>query len=93
MKPTAVLINTCRGPVVDEAALIHALQAGEIFAAGLDVMETEPIAADNPLVTMPNVVLTPHLGVARRGVDRERDPKRRGERGKDRAGRTAGVGG
>lgn len=62
MKPTAVLINTCRGPVVDEAALIHALQTGEIFAAGLDVMETEPIAADNPLVTMPNVVLTPHLG-------------------------------
>ena len=59
MKPTSVLINTCRGPVVDEAALIHALQTGEIFAAGLDVMETEPIAADNPLVTMPNVVLTP----------------------------------
>lgn len=61
MKPTAVPINTCRGPVVDETALIHSLETGEIFATGLDVMETAPIAADNPRVTTPNVVLTPHL--------------------------------
>jgi len=61
MKPTAILINTCRGPVVDENALIRALEAKEIFAAGLDVTEIEPIEADNPLPTMENVVVTPHL--------------------------------
>ncbi|MBM3958350.1 MAG: hypothetical protein FJ314_01065 [SAR202 cluster bacterium] len=61
MKPTAVLINTCRGPVVDEAALIRALKARKIAGAGLDVQELEPIGADNPLLKMDNVVLTPHL--------------------------------
>lgn len=61
MKPTAVLINTCRGPVVDEAALIRALKAKKIAGAGLDVQEIEPIGADNPLLKMDNVVLTPHL--------------------------------
>ncbi len=61
MKPTAILINTCRGPVVDENALIRALESKEIFAAGLDVTEIEPIESDNPLPTMPNVVVTPHL--------------------------------
>ncbi|MEX0762268.1 MAG: NAD(P)-dependent oxidoreductase [Dehalococcoidia bacterium] len=61
MKPTAILINTCRGPVVDEAALTRALEAGKIFGAGLDVTEIEPIEADNPLPTMPNVIVTPHL--------------------------------
>ena len=61
MKPSAVLINTCRGPVVDEAALIRALRAGEISAAGLDVLEEEPTPADNPLLDMDNVALTPHL--------------------------------
>jgi phosphoglycerate dehydrogenase-like enzyme len=61
MKPTAILINTCRGPVVDENALIRALEAKELFAAGLDVTEIEPIEADNPLPRMENVVVTPHL--------------------------------
>jgi phosphoglycerate dehydrogenase-like enzyme len=61
MKPTSVLVNTCRGPVVDEAALISALQKGTIAGAGLDVTEVEPIAPDNPLLLMENVFLTPHL--------------------------------
>ncbi len=69
MKPTAILINTCRGPVVDENALIRALESKEIFAAGLDVTEIEPIEADNPLPTMPNVVVTPHL--ATRAIESE----------------------
>ena len=60
MKPTAVLINTSRGPTVDEPALIAALRNGEIAAAGLDVFEREPVAPDNPLLSMPNVVATPH---------------------------------
>jgi phosphoglycerate dehydrogenase-like enzyme len=61
MKPTAILINACRGPVVDEAALIRALKAQKILAAGLDVLEEEPTPADNPLLDMDNVLVTPHL--------------------------------
>ena len=61
MKPTAVLINTSRGPVVDEEALISALENGVIAAAGLDVFEKEPVSPDNPLLKMDNVVATPHM--------------------------------
>ncbi len=64
MKPTAYLINAARGPVVDERALIAALQAGQIAGAGLDVYETEPIDASSPLLAMENVVKLPHVGSA-----------------------------
>ena len=60
MKPTAYFINTCRGPTVDEAALIKALQDGEIAGAGIDVFEAEPTPADNPLLKLDNVIVTPH---------------------------------
>jgi len=64
MKPEAIFINTGRGPTVDEAALIRALQEGWIAAAGLDVLEQEPVAPTNPLVKMENVILTPHVASA-----------------------------
>ncbi len=60
MKPTAYFINVSRGPVVDEPALIDALRAGRIAGAGLDVFEQEPIDPANPLLTMDNVIVTPH---------------------------------
>lgn len=62
MKPTASLINTCRGPVVDEEALIAALQNGTIASAGLDVFVLEPLQHDSPLTQLDNVILTPHIG-------------------------------
>jgi len=65
MRPTAVLVNTARGPVVDEAALVEALRAGTIAGAALDVFEREPEVTE-ALLAMENVVLTPHLGSATR---------------------------
>jgi phosphoglycerate dehydrogenase-like enzyme len=60
MKPKAILINTCRGEVVDEPALIEALQQGRILGAGLDTQAKEPADPENPLLKLPNVTLTPH---------------------------------
>jgi glyoxylate reductase len=66
MKPSAVLVNTSRGPVVDPDALERALRDGEIFAAGLDVTEPEPLPADHPLVALPNCIVVPHIASASR---------------------------
>jgi phosphoglycerate dehydrogenase-like enzyme len=62
MRPSAYLVNTSRGPIVDEAALIEALQEGVIAGAGLDTFDVEPLPATHPLRRLPNTVLTPHLG-------------------------------
>jgi phosphoglycerate dehydrogenase-like enzyme len=66
MKPQAYLINTSRGPIVDEGALIAALKAERIAGAGLDVFDTEPLPSDHPLRLLPNVTLSPHLGYVTR---------------------------
>ncbi len=64
MKPTAVFINTSRGPVVDQRALYEALKSGQIFAAAIDVTEVEPISPDDPLLTLDNIIITPHIASA-----------------------------
>ena len=64
MKPTAILVNTARGPVVDQAALVAALHAGTIAAAALDVTEPEPTPAGDPLLGAPGAIVLPHIGSA-----------------------------
>ena len=61
VKPTAVIVNTSRGPIIDEKALVDALREGRLAAAGLDVFNVEPVPSDNPLLELDNVVLTPHV--------------------------------
>jgi D-3-phosphoglycerate dehydrogenase / 2-oxoglutarate reductase len=72
MRRNSILVNTCRGPVVDEQALIEALEVGQIAGAGLDVMEQEPIGADHPLCRLQNVVLSPHCASRSIWADEER---------------------
>jgi phosphoglycerate dehydrogenase-like enzyme len=70
MKPSAFVVNVSRGPVIDEAELVEALQTGEIGGAGLDVYEQEPLDPNSPLLTLPNVVATPHIaGVTAQNYD------------------------
>lgn len=71
MKPSAVLVNAARGPVVDPKALYEALRSGQISAAGLDVTEPEPISADDPLLTLENCVIVPHIASASVSTRRE----------------------
>jgi phosphoglycerate dehydrogenase-like enzyme len=88
MKPGAVLVNTARGGLVDEAALVAALRSGRLGAAGLDVFAQEPTPADNPLLSLENVVLAPHVawvtgGTFARSFDRAAENVRRLEAGQD----------
>jgi len=64
MRPTAILINTARGPIVDQIALQRALEEGTIAGAALDVTDPEPLAPDHPLLSAPNLLVTPHIGSA-----------------------------
>jgi phosphoglycerate dehydrogenase-like enzyme len=71
MKPTSYVVNTSRGPIVEEQALIAALHSGQIAGAALDVYDREPLPAGHPLLTAPNTVLTPHIGFVTEQTYRE----------------------
>ena len=66
MKPTAYLVNTSRGPIVDEPALVNTLERGDLAGAGLDVFDEEPLPPDHPFRRLPNVIVTPHVGYVTR---------------------------
>jgi phosphoglycerate dehydrogenase-like enzyme len=68
MRPTGYLVNTSRGPIVDESALVEALRSGSIAGAGLDVFDQEPLPADHPLLSAPHTVLSPHIGYVTRDL-------------------------
>jgi D-3-phosphoglycerate dehydrogenase len=71
MRPTAYLVNTARGGIIDEPALYAALSSGKLAGAGLDVYEQEPVQPNNPLLTLGNVVSAPHMaGVTKESLDR-----------------------
>jgi D-3-phosphoglycerate dehydrogenase len=64
MKPGSRLINAARGPLVDDAALAEAVRSGQLAGAGIDVYDAEPVPADNPLIGLPGIIHTPHLGAS-----------------------------
>ena len=68
MRPSAILVNTSRGPVVDSMALVDALRGGVIAGAGLDVTDPEPLPADHPLLTLDNCLVVPHIASASRAT-------------------------
>ena len=68
MKQTARLVNTSRGPIVDEAALVDVLRKGEIAGAAIDVFDQEPLPSNHPFRQLPNVLATPHIGYVSRGL-------------------------
>jgi phosphoglycerate dehydrogenase-like enzyme len=67
IRPSALLVNTSRGPIVEESALVAALRTGRIAGAGLDTFDVEPLPADHPFRTLPTVLATPHLGYVTQG--------------------------
>ena len=94
MKPTGYLVNTARGPIVDEEALLEALQQRKIAGAGIDVFSVEPLPVDHPFRKLDNLVLTPHLGyVTEDGLRSHYGADGRGHRRLDRGRRAAAQAG